>query len=244
MKNRFIICCILFCEVSVAQNVAMPSVFPALTPIRGANVNKGTLTGMGVQYNDGSYMNEKSGTIKGTPLLFENWNYGTVWLLTGEKYDSMLLKYDLLGDQLFVLLNETEYEFNTGVTSFRITDSASRKVLIYRNGFAPALTFTDKSFYQVLYDGKTKLLLKIRKKIVSEITSMPGVKVKSFEDEKNYFLVTATGEMKKIRKKNSDILDMLDANKEQLKKMMSEQKLKLNKDEEIIQLLHYYDSLK
>lgn len=244
MRTILVIFMITSWQICFSQNVAMPSPFPALSPVRGANINRGSLSGMGVQYNDGSYINEKGNNIKGTPLLFDNWNYGTVWLVTGEKYDSMQVKYDLYSDRLIVLINDTEYEFNTGVSSFRITDSVTRKVLLYRNGFDPISSFSRQSFYQVLYDGKTKLLLKIRKKIVSDITSTPGVKARSFEDEKNYFFVTSKGELKKIKKKNIDILDMLDDKREQLKKMVSEQKLKLNKDEEIIQLLHYYDSLK
>jgi hypothetical protein len=246
MKYRFLFFMLMagFSGSVLSQNVAMPTPFPALSPVRGANLNRGTLTGMGVQYNDGSYINEKGNDIKGTPLLFGNWNYGTVWLVTGEKYDSMRVKYDLYSDKLIVLINDTEYEFNTGVSSFRITDSVSRKVLLFRNGFDPASSFSRQSFYQVLYDGETKLLLKVRKQIVSEITSTPGVKTRGFEDERSYFLVMPKGELKKIKKKNTDIIDMLDGNREELKKMINEQKLKLTKDEEIIQLLHYYDSLK
>jgi hypothetical protein len=156
----------------------------------------------------------------------------------------MQVKYDLYSDKLIVLIKDAEYEFNTGVSSFRITDSATRKVLLYRNGFDPISSFSRQTFYQVLYDGKTKLLLKVRKQVVSEITSTPGVKTRGFEDEKSYFLVTEKGELKKIKKKNTDILDMLDDKREQLKKMIAQQKLKLNKDEEIVQLLHYYDSVK
>jgi hypothetical protein len=244
MRISLILLMVSCWQLSFSQNVAMPSPVPGMSLIRGANTNRGSLSGMGAQYNDGSYMNEKGNDIKGTPLLYTNWNYGTVWLVTGEKYDSMQVKYDLYSDKLIVLINEGEYEFNTGVSSFRVTDSATRKVLFYRNGFDPISSFSRQAFYQVLYDGKTKLLLKTRKKIVSDITSTPGVKEKSFEDEKNYFLVTPKGELKKIKKKNSDILDMFNDHAEQLKKMVSEQKLKLNKDEEIIQLLHYYDSLK
>src|ERR1044071_5231127 len=108
MPTRTICVIILVISVypSFCQNTAMPSNFPALSPIRGANMNRGTLSGMGTQYNDGSYINEKGNNVKGTPLLFENWSNATVWLVTGEKYDSMRVKYDLYSDRLIVLLND------------------------------------------------------------------------------------------------------------------------------------------
>jgi hypothetical protein len=243
MKYGFVILIMLCSELAFSQGGAMPSNFPQLVPIRGLNTNKGSLSGMGIRYNDGSYMNEKGGDIAGTPLLFENWNYGTVWLHTGERYDSMQLKYDLLNEVLLVLVSDMEYQFKDDVSSFRIIDSATRNVLTFRNGFTPVSAFDIRTFYQVLYDGRTKLVLKTRKQVVSEITSTPGVKSKSFNDEKNYYLVMASGEMKKIRKKNADIIELLEGHEEELKKMIKEQKLKLSKDEEIVQLLHYYDSL-
>ena len=101
----------------------------------------------------------------------------------------------------------------------------------------------EKSFYQVLYDGKTKLLVKYKKLIVSELTSTPGVKVKAFEDQKSYFILTAQGRMEKIKKKNKGILDLLGDRQEELKKMVETNKLKLTNDEEIIKVLAYYDSL-
>lgn len=234
---------LLLCnEVSFSQGRAMPSNFPALVPMRGINTNRGSLMGMGASYNDGSYVNEKGESVTGTPMLFENWNYGTVWMKTGEKYDSLRLKYDMRSDLLLVYLNDMEYQLKD-VSSFRITDSATLKVMLYRNGFKTVSSFDPHSFYQVLYDGKTKFVLKTKKQIVEELTSTPGVKKRSFNDENSYFIVTAAGEMKKLRKKNSDILELLEGHKEELKKMIKEQKLKLNKDEEIIQLLHYYDQL-
>lgn len=240
----FLIVLLSCSEWSFSQGGAMPSNFPALVPLRGLNTNQGTLMGMGATYNDGSYVNEKGNNIAGTPLLFENWNYGTVWLTTGEKYDSMRLKYDMLNDLLYVLINDQEYQFKDDISAFRIIDSATLKVLLFRNGFPTVSAFDSRSFYQVLYDGKIKFVLKTRKQIVSELTSTPGVKKKVFNDEKSYYIVTASGDMKKLRKKNVDaILELLDGHKEELKKMIREQKLKLNKDEEIIQLLHYYDSL-
>jgi hypothetical protein len=245
MKYRygFVVFLLIYSELVYSQGGAMPSNFPTVVPVRGLNVNTGSLMGMGVKYNDGSYVNEKGMNVAGTPLLFENWNYGTVWMKTGEKFDSMHLKYDMLNDLLYVHLNDMDYQFKDEISSFRITDSATLKVFMFRTGFKAVSVFDSKSFYQVLYDGKTKFVQKRRKLVVSELTSTPGVKRDSFSDENTYYIVTATGEMKKLKKKNDDIIELLDGHKEELKKMIKEQRLKLNKDEEIIQLLHYYDQL-
>ena len=216
---------------------------PSLTPIRGMNVNQGKLSGTGLKYNDGSYVNEKEADIKGSPFLFDDWKKGNVLLKTKERIDSALIKYNLYADMLHVKVDDQEYQFNIDVMEFLLPDPVSNETALFRSGFSPVPGMSEKSFYQVLYDGKTKLLIKYKKLIASELTSTPGVKARVFEDQKSYFILTASGKMEKIKKKNKGILDLLEDKKEELRKMVDTNKLKLTSDEEIIKVLEYYDSL-
>jgi len=244
MKALLIIPLIFLNQLSFCQNSYMPSNAPSLTPIQGMNVNQDGLSGSGLKYNDGSYINEKDADIKGSPFLFSNWEKGNVLLKTKERVDSVLIKYNLYTDLLQVKVDEQEYQFNIDVWEFLLPDPLTNEIALFRSGFSPVPGMNEKSFYQVLYDGKTKLLLKHKKLVGTELTSIPGVKAKVFEDQKSWFILTASGKMEKIKKKNKDILDLLEGKKEELKKMVNSRRLKLINDEEIISVLEYYDSLK
>lgn len=239
MKALLIIPLIILHQICFCQR----SNIPTLTPVRGMNVNQGGLSGAGLKYNDGSYVSEKETDIKGSPFLFDDWKKGNVLLKTKERVDSVLIKYNLYTDILQVKVDEQEYQFNVDVLEFLLPDPVSKETALFRSGFVPVPGMNEKSFYQVLYDGKTKLLVKYKKLIVSELTSTPGVKARAFEDQKSYFILTAQGRMEKIKKKNKGILDLLDDKKEELKKMVDTNKLKLTSDDEIIKALEYYDSL-
>jgi|SRR5688572_12577391 hypothetical protein len=243
MKALFVISLIIWGQVGFCQNSYMPSNVPALTPMRGININQGGLSGTGLKYNDGSYVNEKDADIKGSPFLFDDWRKGNVLLKTKERIDSVLIKYNLYTDLLQVKIDDQEYQFNIDVSEFLLPDPLTNQMILFRSGFISIPGTNEKSFYKVLYDGKTKLLLKHKKLIGYELTSTPGVKAKVFEDQKNYFILTASGKMEKIKKKNKGILDLLEGEKEKLKKMVDSGKLKLANDEEIISVLEYYDSL-
>jgi hypothetical protein len=244
MNALLVILLIVLSQVVLCQNSYMPSNVPALTPMRGLNVNQGRQSGTGLKYNDGSYVNEKDADIKGSPFLFDDWEKGNVLLKTKERVDSVFIKYNLYTDLLQVKVAEQEYQFNIDVWEFLLPDPMTKEMTLFRSGFSPVPGMSEKSFYQVLYDGKTKFLVKHKKLIGSEMTSTPGVKAKVFEVQKIYFILTASGKMEKLRKKNKEILDLLEGKKEELKKMIDSKKIKLVNDEEIISVLEYYDSLK
>jgi hypothetical protein len=243
MRAILIISLMIVHPLAFCQGNYRPSNLPSLTLLRGINTNHGALSGAGLKYNDGSYVNEKDADIKGSPFLFDDWRKGNVLLKTKERIDSISIKYNLYADVLQVKVDDQEYQFNIEVSEFMIPDLVTNGTALFRSGFSPVPGMNEKSFYQVLYDGRTKLLLKHKKLIGSEMTSTPGVKAKVFEDQNNYFILTASGKMEKIKKKNKGILDLLEGEKEALKKMVESNKLKLVNDEEIIRVLEYYDSL-
>jgi hypothetical protein len=243
MKALLVISLTILYQVVLCQNSYMPSNAPGLVPIRSLNASQGGLSGAGLKYNDGSYVNEKEADIKGSPFLFDDWKKGNVLLKTKERIDSIFIKYNLYTDLLQVKIDDQEYQFNIEVSEFLIPDLVTNETALFRSGFSPVPGMNEKSFYQVLYDGRPKLLLKHKKLIGSEMTSTPGVKAKVFEDQNNYFILTASGKMEKIKKKNKGIQDLLEGEIEALKKMVESNKLKLVNDEEIIRVLEYYDSL-
>lgn len=238
MKS-YLFCMALFLSSFVfSQN--MP---PALTPIRGINVNQGGLTGTGLKYNDGSYVSEKNADVKGQPFLYDEWTKASVLLKTKEKIDSVLIKYNLYTDLLIVRVDAQEYQFNIDVQEFLIYQGDSHENFLFRSGYNPVPGMTEKSFYQVLYDGKTKLLLKHKKIITEQMTSTPGVKAKVYEDRPVYYILTADGKMEKIKRKGDSILNILSDKKKELSKMAETNKLKLTVDADLVKLLEYYDQI-
>ncbi|WP_276501897.1 hypothetical protein [Terrimonas pollutisoli] len=240
MKFYFFYIALFLSPLIFSQN---SSNIPTLTPMRGINVNQGGLSGSGLKYNDGSYINEKSADVKGQPFLFDEWKKGSVLLKTKEKVDSVLIKYNLYTDLLLVKVDEQEYQFNIDVQEFLIYHEVSNENLLFRSGYTPVPGMTEKSFYQVLYDGKTKLLLKHKKIITEELTSTPGVKAKVYEERPAYYILTAGGKMEKMKKKGDSILNILGDKKKELTKMAEANNLKMTVDADLVKLLEYYDQI-
>lgn len=235
--------CIYFTPLTVSgQRPSMPSSMPGLVPMGGVG-SKNSLAGSNLRYNDGSFLNEKGGDIKGSPFLNDNWQPGSAFLKTREQYDSLLMKYDLVNDQLLIKIDENAYTFNDELREFRLTDSVAGKTLIFRNGFASVAGFGEKTFYRIAYDGKTKLLFKNKKVIVSGITSTPGVKEKTYEDQTSYYICTSSGIMKRIKKRNKTIADLFPDQSAVIKKYIEAEYGNTLNEEELVALLRFYDGL-
>lgn len=100
-------------------------------------------------------------SIVGSPLLQNDWTAGAVTMADGRHFYDVHLLYNLYDNILYFRRGEKEMcEFVDPVREFvfrylKGTDSATA---LYRSGFPATGKNTEKSFYEVMADGKFQLL--------------------------------------------------------------------------------------
>ena len=188
---------------------------------------------LGINYTD----------VKGHPYLFENWTEGTVRLRNGKSYTIVQLKYNLLLDELFFKDIKTEQllAFVIPVVEFKLNDKEKGSSL-FRNGYKAIDNQTEKSYYHVLFDGGTQLLKRTSKKINEEKPFNSASTIKSFE-VLNFYYISNNTALIKIRKDKKSVLAALANQGDALEKYIQEKTLNIKNEEDLIQLIQYYNSL-
>lgn len=180
--------------------------------------------------------------IKGSPYVYDEFTAGVVKMATGATYKDMSLKYDqVTGDLLFKDKSGKTMAFADPVSEFMLTDKDDKNRL-FRSGYKTPDTNSEKSFYEVLYDGGTILLKDPRKNIVEHRTYNSSTAVKTIQETPVYYIVIGQQPVK-VKKDKKALLTAL-GNSSQLEKYMEANKLNLKEDTELVKLLSYYDSIK
>ncbi|MBD3749553.1 MAG: hypothetical protein IE931_08660 [Sphingobacteriales bacterium] len=186
---------------------------------------------------------EKSYTdIAGTPLLFAHWIPGDVKLDNGSSYQNIPLKYNLVDDILYFMnpKDSTMLEFVQPVKSFTLKTLTGD--LNYANGFPAVDGFKASSFYQILYDGKTKLLKKATKTVLENRPYNSATVERTFLDTVEYFTLQ-DGKTIKIRPSKKVLLELFGEKSNPMGDYLKKEKIDFKNDDDLIKVFKYYDSL-
>lgn len=157
--------------------------------------------------------------IKGSPFLVENWVQGNVKFANGKVLNNIALKYDQIKDELlFKGKNNEDYYFSDPVKEFSLTyiDKDQEFNRKFSNGFPASKNLTDKSFYEIIVDGKVKLLKKNMKSITETKEFNSATVVKEVNENIGYYLAKGN-ELIPIKKMDVKTLaNAIDAQKSSL----------------------------
>lgn len=174
--------------------------------------------------------------IDGSPYLRDEWSVGLIRTKSGKSQQLARVRYDAYQDEL---------EYDQAGKYFRLASEISEFSCIdgtFRNGYSEIDNHTKNSFYQVLYDGKTKVLKKIAVRVIAEKPYGSATDVKRFLKEETLYLAI-NGELKAIKKDKKAILLVLIDKKDQLETFIKDQKLKLSNEDDILKVVEKYDTL-
>lgn len=180
--------------------------------------------------------------MKGSPYLNDDWSAGVVRMVSGTTFKDMSLKFDQVsGDLIFKNKEGKILGFADRVNEFRLTDK-DKVSHLFRSGYKAVDANSEKTFYEVLYDGGTVLLKDPKKNIVEHRSYNSSTTVKSIIETPAYYL-QVNGQLVKIKKDKKSILSAL-GNPAQLDKYIQDNKLNLKEDADLAKLMLYYDSIK
>jgi hypothetical protein len=198
---------------------------------------------IGVQarlYNGSKYLAPEHTLEQHPYFLSEDWIMGDVFY-DGEYFQNVPLMYDLSSGHLI------SEHFSSG-HAIQLVQEKLRHFSISGHYFekieneSVAGSLPQTAFYDVLYPGPTKVVVRREKFLREKIESNT---IQRFFDEKNRYYIFKNGAFFPVKSKAS-VLKLLGAQKQQLKKFMKQQKLSLSDDRELAlkNLAAHYDSLR
>lgn len=182
--------------------------------------------------------------MKGQPFLFKDWALGTVKTADkGEKKD-VQIKYDEVEDRLLTKgEGEQMMQFASPIVEFVIADAEKGGVRTFKSGFSATKFSTDKTLFQVLVDGKVKLLRKNNKTISEGKEYGSAAIIKTVIDGIKYYIVGANNEPVVVKLDQKAILALLPDKQTELTEYAKSNKLNLKKEEDAAKLIAYYNTL-
>ncbi|QHL86378.1 hypothetical protein GU926_02530 [Nibribacter ruber] len=193
--------------------------------------------------------------IKGNPFFVNAWLPGSITIKKNnagstEEFKNLKVKYDVHGNQLAAVVPETKDTIliNADVVSTFKVDMPLYNNLVEFRTFAEARALDPKLssiFFAVLYDGNTKLVKGVSKRLVKadyKGAYSGGNAYDELVDETQYYLVTGKN-MVKTKLTRKALLDAMPAQQEVLKAYIASQKLAMNSEADFIKVLTYRDSL-
>lgn len=187
------------------------------------------------------YRTTASAEVSGDPYFYSEFVKGSIKFKSGKPVEAIQLKYDLLAD--VILYQDSKgvlLEVADPVHEFTLASNApGHRPVLFRNGFKPVNTFTEQSFYEVLWDGKIKLLKKSLK-YITEDQGYTGIKQKVINDKVIYFLVKGA-ETIPVNLNEKSISTVLGIPKADVSAFVKENKLDLKKDSDLTGLIEHLD---
>ncbi len=184
--------------------------------------------------------------VDGTPYLHAAYKYADITLKQGRKFIKVKAKLNLVTQEtIFESANGVEGYMEAGmVKELSYTDTTEQGMVSYRfqTGFPAVDKQTDKHFYQILSEGKCRLLKSIVKKVVERKTELSGEVAKEFETSENSYLFV-NGEMRRFKKDKEFVLSAMTDKLPAVNQFITENKTNFKNMDQVIRLLDFYNSL-
>ena len=183
-----------------------------------------------------------SSDISGSPYLLDDWSKGTVEQGNKVSYKDVDLKYNLYKDELFFKnpKDGSMLGFVLPVAGFSL--AIKDKLEIYRNGFPDIDNFNRKSYYQVLFDGGIKLLLKSTKTLIEVKLYNSPTTEKKFVDNA-IFYVFQNSVMTKFKPSRKDFLELFKSKSTEIGDFIKNENIDLKKNADLTKVFVFYNTL-
>ena len=206
-------------------------------------------------------ISEKSGTVfttnmdelyegvKGTPYLYDQWKPGNVYLTDNTLIKNVYIKFNIYSDDL-LYLNSTSGDSliinQSLIQKFEIFDELSRdSVLMEEMRLKPGKS-EKKTFVRVIYGGKSKFTVKYIKTFIRahyKGAYAAGNKYDEYTDDYQYYIMNNENKLTKLKLNKKSVIKILSDKEDKIKAFVNKKKLTLDNENDVVQVLEYYDSL-
>ncbi|MFC3561227.1 hypothetical protein [Pedobacter jamesrossensis] len=164
--------------------------------------------------------------LTGSPYFVDEWTNAEVKLADNNVIKPTEVRYDMVEDKLLFKQDNKVYEFSPKVAAFTLmTKIGNRTFLLKDDGNS------ESGYYELLSNGKVKLLKK-NKKVILETKGYNSANLEKTVDENKKYYVLYNGVEKEVKLNKNSFLNALPEFKDQINKYNS----KLSKEEDFIKL--------
>ena len=114
---------------------------------------------------------------------------------------------------------------------------------VFQRNFKPMDDHDEATYFQVLYNAKTRLLLHTRAALLEVAAYSSADKIKHFDSTDTYYVLKSDGTFSKSRRLDSTLLEVLGDKKPLIDAFIDTNKLKCKSASDLKKVLAYYDSL-
>ncbi len=172
-----------------------------------------------------------------------DWLPGVLITPTGQRYAVTLLHYNADLDQPEYQLGEQVFRPKFAVRQFVLGDSARADARWFRNGFPATEQQTPTSFYEILYDGKTKLLKRTKATLLDVTGYNSATKQKRFDFNESYYLTRPGAALVRVKRDKKSVLEALSDRTADVEAFISREKLRFRDWDDVKKTLAFYDGL-
>jgi hypothetical protein len=185
---------------------------------------------------------DKYAGIRGTPLLVDKWQHGSVITNKGF-YADLELKLDLYDNQLFFNKNDESFELLDQIVAIKLfpkwPDTINQQVFIKgitQNNIKP------EQYVQILVAQGAIQLYRSDIKQVTEMSEINAGMVKTFANTSRYF-VKKGDQFKLVKLNKEEIMPFLAEKEAEMNDFIAKKKLNLKKEMDFIQMIQAFNAL-
>lgn len=191
-----------------------------------------------LQDASGKYLTSNNYTdVDGNPYFPKEWVEGTVSLKAGKVIAYDALRLNTITGNLEFKFTDKPYEVINPMREFTLG------TLKFRKGFEAFDKQTTETFYQVMYDGKQKLLCYRLGSIYLDSPYNSATKTKKFELAETYYLQKTDGKLYELKKNLKFFLLLMGDKSNQLEEYCKKENIKLRSWNDAIRILEYSEGL-
>lgn len=184
-------------------------------------------------------------TVEGSPFVFDDYRSATIIAQNGTAYNNVKTKFNL-ADRSLQYLDASGQEMVTNIPVKKIiflkstaTSNALQDIVL--ESFSGALNKPGEPVYQVLNEGKARLLKKITVSYRDEKKYGEANMTRIFDRKEQLCLLTPSGEIKKMEKGAEFITNLLPDKKADVASFIQQNKLACRSEEEMLAVLNFYN---
>ena len=175
--------------------------------------------------------------VDGSPYFPQEWIEGSITLKSGKKIAYNALRYNLMSGNLEFNYTGKPYDVINLMNEFMLG------TMRFRNGFPTTEKQNSESFYQVLYDGKQKLLCHRTANIYVDQPYNSATKTKKLDVIETYYVQKMDGKLYEVRKNLKYFLVILGDKSNQLEEFCKRENIKLRSWNDAVKVLEYAEGL-
>ncbi len=228
---------------TASKLLTLVCLFGGITNIHAQSQLTNPFLNSGRQYFYQSGARELYTDLKGEPFLLKDWAKGSITTEFAQT-DNLNMLYNEVEDQLIFKVKRGDVKkVIDPVKEFNIIDSENgNKLRNFKAGFDRTNFSSEKTFFEVLADGKVKLLKKNWKHI-SQNREYSGKIAQTVMSYPNYYLVFDDNVPVKLKANKKSLTNQFGSKLKDVNQYIETNQINLKHENDVLKLVNYYNSL-